>query len=126
MDNRQFIEMAKKECKISYSPYSKIKVGAALVSENGEIFEGCNIENASYGLSMCAERVVLFKAVSEGQKKFTKIAVASSSQAAPPCGACRQVLSEFSPEMEVVWEENGKIISKKLNELLPHSFGLKK
>ena len=126
MDNKDFIEMAKESYKTSYSPYSKIKVGAALVSENGEIFEGCNIENASYGLSMCAERVALFKAVSKGQKKFTKIAIASSSQAASPCGACRQALSEFSPEMEMVWEENGKIISKKLNELLPNSFKIKK
>lgn len=126
MDNKDFIEIAKESCKTSYSPYSKIKVGAALVSENGEIFEGCNIENASYGLSMCAERIALFKAVSKGQKKFIKIAVASSSQVASPCGACRQALSEFSPEMEVVWEENGKIISKKLNELLPNSFKIKK
>ncbi|MCK9554537.1 cytidine deaminase [bacterium] len=122
MENTEYIKKAKEISKNAYAPYSGVKVGAILISEDGKAFEGRNIENASFGLTVCAERVALFKAVSEGKRKFSKIIIASEGQDASPCGACRQVLSEFSPEMEVIWEAKGRIISKKLSELLPERF----
>jgi cytidine deaminase len=86
----------------SYSPYSKFKVGAALSTFTGKVFAGCNIENISYGLSICAERVALFKAVSEGHTKFHAIAISSSgSKPIFPCGACLQFLAEFSPRSDI-------------------------
>ena len=87
----------------AYAPYSKFKVGAALLAEDGRVFTGCNVENASYGLTNCAERTAVFKAVSEGATRFKAIAIAGGvGDVAMPCGACRQVLAEFSPEMEVL------------------------
>ncbi|MDD5645037.1 MAG: cytidine deaminase [bacterium] len=125
MKDEEYIKMAKKASEKAYAPYSGIKVGAVLVSENGKIFEGCNIENASFGLTVCAERVALLKAVSEGTKNFSKIAIVSGKQDAAPCGACRQTLAEFSPEMTVIWEKNGKVIFRTLRELLPEIFKIK-
>ncbi len=108
----------------SYSPYSGVKVGAALETEEGKIFSGCNIENVSYGLSNCAERTAIFKAVSEGFTRFRRIAIITEkSETSYPCGACRQVLAQFSPGMEVILaSERGKRRIFKLRELLPHSF----
>ncbi len=122
MDNRyaDLVKAAEEAMKNSYSPYSKIRVGAALLTKDGRVFTGCNVENASYGLSMCAERVAVFKAVSEGFRDFQAIAVASDSVNPSPCGACRQVLSEFSPDMDVIY--GGKV--HKLRELLPDGFRL--
>ncbi len=122
MENAEYIKTAKKISKNAYAPYSGVKVGAILISEDGKIFKGCNIENASFGLTVCAERVALFKALSEGKRKFSKIVIASEGQDASPCGACRQTLAEFSPEMEVIWEAKGRITSKRLSELLPERF----
>lgn len=102
----------------SYSPYSKFKVGAAVLTKGGKVYTGTNVENASYGLSMCAERVAIFKAVSEGCTEFEAMAIASSSGDASPCGACRQVMQEFSPNMKVIF--GGKEFS--LSELLPRPF----
>ena len=108
----------------AYAPYSKFKVGAALLAEDGKTYTGCNVENASYGLSMCAERVAVFKAVSEGQKSLKAIAL-SVSGSGSPCGACRQVLHEFNPSMLVyLADETGHIHHETtLNMLLPHAFG---
>lgn len=108
----------------SYSPYSKYSVGAALLTEEGEIIRGCNVENASYGLTLCAERSAVMSAVSKGKKKFSAIAVATKDGGFP-CGACRQVLNEFNPEMAVIIvNEKGEIVCKTtLETLLPSAFG---
>lgn len=119
---------AKKAMKQAYSPYSKVKVAAALELKNGQIVSGCNIENASYGGTVCAERVAIWKAISEGQKKFKRIFILSNMPIAfPPCGFCRQVLAEFcSPDMEVTYENlKGETHTYTLKELLPHSFSKK-
>ncbi len=106
------------------APYSKFKVGAALLGEDGKTYTGCNVENASYGLSMCAERVAVFKAVSEGQQSLKAIAL-SVSGSGSPCGACRQVLHEFNPSMLVyLADETGHIHHETtLNMIFPHPFG---
>ena len=110
----------------SYSPYSNFPVGAALLCEDGRIYQGCNIENASFGLTNCAERTALFKAVSEGAHEFTTIAIASKKAAPWPCGACRQVLNEFAPGIRVLvtWGD-GQVDEMMLSQLLPHGFGPK-
>jgi len=108
----------------SYSPYSRFAVGAALLTRDGRIVTGTNIENASYGLAVCAERVALWKAVSEGDREFVAIAIAAEpGSAASPCGACRQVLHEFAPGLWVTWRDaNGRIVGRKLDELLASPF----
>lgn len=112
----------------AYVPYSNFKVGAALRCDDGVIFSGCNVENASYGLSICAERTAIVKAVSDGQLKFTKIAVAGSNnnQFVPPCGACRQFLSEFNDDYSMtvyLYQPNGSnVVVTSVNELLPMNF----
>ncbi|MCP5536435.1 MAG: cytidine deaminase [Akkermansiaceae bacterium] len=108
----------------AYAPYSKFDVGAALLAENGAIFTGCNVENASYGLTICAERAAVFKAVSEGVRTFSAIAIAVPG-AASPCGACRQVLNEFNPAMKVYLADENGILSRQttLDVLLPDAFG---
>lgn len=111
----------------AYAPYSKFKVGAALLAKNGQVYLGCNVENASFGLTCCAERNAVFKAVSDGQREFKAIAIHSDSpEPTAPCGACRQVLSEFSPGMLVIMAgARGMVKSRKLKELLPNCFGPK-
>ncbi len=112
----------------SHSPYSRFPVGAALLTKGGRVYHGCNIENASFGLTCCAERTAVFKAVSEGEHAFVAIAVsARSGEGAPPCGACRQVLAEFSPDLWVYWrDQRGRILKKRLNALLPDQFEFRK
>lgn len=109
----------------AYAPYSHYRVGAALLTRSGRVFTGCNIENAAYGLTMCAERVALFKAVSEGERAFIALAVAADgAQPASPCGACRQALYEFAPELKVYLTGPGDTVtSLTLAELLPCAFG---
>lgn len=105
----------------AYSPYSKFKVGAAIRTKEGKIFTGCNIENVSYGLSMCAERVALFKAVSEGYRVFDSLAISSSgSIPALPCGACRQVLIEYSTHIHIYLDNQDSY--HKLSDLMPNPF----
>jgi cytidine deaminase len=105
----------------AYSPYSKFKVGAAILTKSGKIFTGCNIENVSYSMTICAERVAVFKAISEGHTDFEAIAIsASSNESIYPCGACRQVLAEFNPKIEVFVNHDEK--SYPLYDLLPKSF----
>lgn len=105
----------------AYSPYSKFKVGAAIITKQGKIFTGCNVENLSYGLTICAERVAVFKAVSEGYTDFEAIAISSSSgKPTFPCGACRQVLAEFNNKMKVYLVNDDNTYN--LSDLLPYSF----
>lgn len=108
----------------AYAPYSKYHVGAALLSESGEIYEGVNVENAAYPSSMCAERTAVFQAVTTGERKFTAIAVASSNGGSP-CGACRQVLSEFGTDLLVIVvdDQGNVLLESELSNLLPESFG---
>jgi cytidine deaminase (EC 3.5.4.5) len=123
--DEELIQVAFRALKNSYSPYSKFRVGAALLTSSGVVFYGTNVENASYGLSMCAERVAVFKAVSEGHTSFVRMAVVSETvNPVYPCGACRQVLYEFSPGIELVFlGKGGETVVRKLNELLPAAFG---
>ena len=122
----KLINEAKAVMKFSYSPYSKFGVGAALLTESEEIFVGCNVENSSFGATICAERVAVTSAVAKGHQKFKAIAVISSSeQLCTPCGICRQVISEFSLEIPVICcKANGEYEIFHLNELLKHSFKL--
>ena len=110
---------------LAYSPYSKIQVGAALLAEDGEVYTGCNVENASFGLTICAERVAIGKALSMGQRSFTTIVIASSlDDPMMPCGACRQVLREFSRDLDVIVQgAKGPRVRTRLSKLLPQAFG---
>ena len=127
---KELIEKAFEARKMSYSPYSGFSVGAALECADGEVFTGCNIENAAYGPSNCAERTAVFKAVSEGKKEFVRIAIVGGhegeSVAPTPCGVCRQVLSEFcDPSFEVVMAKSiDEYEVVKLGDLLPRGFAL--
>ena len=124
MTDRELINMAFTALKQAYAPYSGFTVGAAIECEDGSVFLGCNIENAAYGDTVCAERVAVYKAISEGRRKFRRIAVAANiGSYCMPCGSCRQVLSEFSPEMEILCaREDGRYVSYLLSELLPKRF----
>jgi cytidine deaminase len=108
----------------AFAPYSKFKVGAALETESGEVSTGCNVEGASYGLTICAERVALVKAISEGLSGFRRIAiVADTPKLTPPCGACRQMLWEHAPDAEVILANlTGDTMHYTMRELLPHGF----
>lgn len=108
----------------AHAPFSNFKVGAALEDDQGRIFTGCNVENATYGLTICAERVALFKAISEGARSFKRIAVAADSEVlTPPCGACRQILWEFCGDVEIILTNlSGKNETLKLKDLFPRPF----
>ena len=108
----------------AYAPYSRFLVGAAIEAEDGRVFTGCNVENASYGLTNCAERVALGAAISAGARRFKRIVVATDANPpSPPCGACRQMLSEFGKELQVDSVSPKATRSWRLSELLPVSFG---
>jgi len=111
----------------AYAPYSRFPVGAALLARDGTVIHGCNVENASYGLTVCAERNAMFQAVSRGLEDVIAIAVtAREGRGAPPCGSCRQVLHEFGPRMRVIWRDaRGRLRERRLNELLPDAFVLR-
>jgi len=108
----------------AYAPYSTFEVGAALLTKSGEVFSGCNVENASYRLTLCAERVAIAKAVSEGITRFSALAI-SSHGAAFPCGACRQFINEFNPNLPIIiGDDSGHLIQETtLDTLLPNAFG---
>jgi cytidine deaminase len=108
----------------AHTPFSKFKVGAAVEDSTGHIHTGCNIENATYGLTLCAERVAIFKAISEGAKGFTRVAVVADTDVlTPPCGACRQILWEFCGDIEIMLVNlNGKSEMLRLGELFPRPF----
>ena len=124
MTDRELVDLAKKAMENAYVPYSNFKVGAALLDKNGDVHLGCNIENAAYGATNCAERTALFSAVAKGIKEFEKIAVvASSGDYASPCGICRQVLFEFMPDGKVILDSDEKGMKVfKARELLPFGF----
>ena len=150
MDNEELIEIAKKARENAYAPYSNFKVGAALLTRSENVYKGCNVENASYGLTVCAERVAIFNAVSNGEKEFIKMAIVKGSNKEnekeiseeniqeiekkdmqesedflTPCGACMQVMSEFNPDLELILlDTTGKIITISLKELFPKPFQL--
>ncbi len=126
MDNARLIELAQEAAKKAYAPYSDFKVGAALLCKSGNVYTGCNVENSSYGASNCAERTAVFKAVSEGERDFVKIAIVSEKGGLTfPCGICRQVLSEFMPNGSIVlYSDEQGIKEFALNELLPYAFKL--
>ncbi|MEG2709259.1 MAG: cytidine deaminase [Vagococcus sp.] len=122
---QEWINTAVEAMEKAYVPYSKFPVGAALITESGEVFQGCNIENASFGLTNCAERTAFFKAVSEGNMSFSHLVVAGETEdPISPCGACRQVMVEFcSPDMPVsLVNTKGDIKETTVSELLPYSF----
>ena len=122
--DEELIQNAREALKHAYIPYSHYGVGACILSTDGRIFTGCNVENASYGLTICAERNAATTAVASDALTFEKIAIVSNASMPWPCGACRQFLNEFSPAMEVIVQGgNGHTERAKLNELLPNSFG---
>jgi len=119
----KLIEEAIKAKKNAYAPYSNFRVGAALIDVDDKIYTGCNIENISFGATCCAERVAIFKAVSQGQKTFKAIAVVSDSKNFTfPCGICRQVMVEFGVQKIIVGNANGQFKEYSLEELMPYAF----
>ncbi|MEO6588850.1 MAG: cytidine deaminase [Pyrinomonadaceae bacterium] len=120
-------ETAKKAREKAHAPFSNFKVGAAVRTKSGKIFTGCNIENASYGLTMCAERVAVFKAISEGESEFEEIAVvADTDELTPPCGPCRQIIWEFCGDSPVTMASlKGEAETMQMSELLPRAFDIK-
>ena len=128
MTDRQLADLAYSMLPRAYVPYSKFPVGAALLCADGSVFTGCNVENAAYGSTICAERTALVKAVSEGHRDdFVALAIAgTSTDYCWPCGACRQMYYEFAPDLELlVGRGDGEYVKLKLADLLPHGFGPK-
>jgi cytidine deaminase len=125
-NKNRLVQAAARARQGSVSPYSKFKVGAALLTKAGEIIGGANVESASYGLTCCAERIALFKALTDGKKNFTAIAVVARCNGGPmPCGACRQLLAEYAPDARVFVADSrapGKIREFTVRELLPAAF----
>lgn len=128
MENKELVRLAGEARKYSYSPYSGYSVGAALLCTDGTVYLGCNIENAAFSPTNCAERTAFFKAVSEGKRDFAKIAVVGGKADepdgfSPPCGVCRQVMAEFcSKDFKILLLLEGKIIEKSLSDILPLGF----
>lgn len=125
-DENELVQVATDAMENAYAPYSEFSVGAAVRTKDGQIYKGCNIENASYGLTLCAERTAIFKAVSEGSEEITDIAIVLDvdSGVGTPCGACRQVMNEFNAGMNVIMATtNGSLQKVSLEDLLPYSFG---
>jgi cytidine deaminase len=118
------IEAALRARENAHAPFSNFRVGAAVQDETGNIYTGCNVENATYGLTICAERVAIFKAISEGAKRFTRVVVAADTDnLTPPCGACRQILWEFCGDVEIVLANpRGKTETLRLGALFPRAF----
>ena len=121
MNPEDLMEKAKNAMKLAYVPYSNFKVGAAVLAKSGKVYVGCNIENASYGLSICAERVAIFKAISE-REDISAVAVASESGNSQPCGPCRQVILEFNPNANVYFLKNDELVTTTASQLLPEPF----
>jgi cytidine deaminase len=118
------VEAALRVRENAHAPFSKFKVGAAIEDESGRVFTGCNVENATYGLTVCAERVAVFKAISEGARRFRRVVVAADTEAlTPPCGACRQILWEFCGDVEVTLVNlHGKTEKFQMKDLFPRPF----
>lgn len=126
IDYKLLMDNAKEAAQNSYSPFSRFAVGAAVITSGGKIYKGCNVENSSFGLTNCAERTAIFKAVSEGEREILAVAIYSpNSDSCYPCGACRQVLFEFQTdeyEIDVVTENLGSLEIQKLSFFLPYGF----
>jgi len=125
IDFKYLMDVAKDASKYSYSPFSRFAVGAAVLASSGKVYHGCNVENSSFGLTICAERTAIFKAISEGEKEIFAVAIYSpNADSCYPCGACRQVLYEFQGdnEIDVVTENLGELEIKKLSYFLPCGF----
>jgi cytidine deaminase len=120
----ELYEIARSAAEFAYAPYSNFAVGAALRATDGRVFAGVNVENASYGLTICAERSALVAAVASGAREFDAIAVHGGASSVPPCGSCRQVLAEFAPELRVIWRRDGAPVVSSLADLLPERFRL--
>ncbi len=125
MDITELYALAKKVRENAYAPYSGFKVGAALFSESGKIYVGCNVENASYGLTICAERAAIYNAISRGERAFKAIVIcADETNPVPPCGACLQVMAEFGDFDVFSFNLEGKFLQMRLSDLLPYTFRL--
>jgi len=125
MDYNLLMDKAKEASKNSYSKYSKFAVGACVLTGSGKMYSGCNVENSSYGLTICAERCAIFKAISEGEKEIKAVAIYSPNQDnCSPCGACRQVIYEFTPKegAVVITEKNNELVINSITDLLPEGF----
>lgn len=123
---RELYDIAAGAAENAYAPFSGFKVGAALLTENGQVYTGVNIENSSYGATICAERTAFVKAISEGERSFSAIAVSSEPEEAIPCGICRQFMYEFAPDIKIITGKNRDNLKiRTLNELLPVGFRLK-
>lgn len=124
MDAKELMKIARKARQNAYAPYSHFAVGAALLAESGKVYTGCNIENASYGLTCCAERNAIFSAVGAGERRFKMLAVAADSpEPVAPCGACRQVIAEFGIPLVVMGNLKAETKTMTAEELLPYGFG---
>ena len=128
MHSKELVKLAREGMQHAYVPYSGFKVGAAVLASSGKVYTGCNVENASYGLTVCAERVAIFQAISAGEKNLEAIAVISSGkERITPCGACRQVMAEFNPNLQLILADGqGEYQEYTLQELLPEMFSLDK
>ena len=123
-DHQSLIESAKRARQLSIAPFSQFHVGAAIETDSGKVFTGCNVESASYGLTVCAERVAIWKALSEGERNFTNLAVAADTETlTPPCGTCRQIIWEFAKSAEIVLVNlRGEHETLHMKDLLPRAF----
>lgn len=127
MTDLDLLKIAQEARGHAYAPYSGFRVGAVLVDIDGQVFTGCNVENASFGLTICAERVAVSKAISEGSYQFSRLLITGGEEVITPCGACRQVLAEFAPNLIVICaSDSGMMIQYQLKELLPQSFALQR
>ena len=125
IDYKLLMDKAKEASKMSYSPFSKFAVGAGVLAGSGKIYSGCNIENSSFGMTICAERCAIFKAISEGEKEILAVAIYSpNADDCYPCGACRQVMYEFQGENEIsiITESKGNPVIRKMKDFLPYGF----
>ena len=127
MDYKDLYKVADAVKKNAYAPFSNFRLGAALLTESGKVYTGVNVENSSFGGTICAERTAFLKAISEGERRFKAIAVASSGGEAVPCGICRQFMYEFGPELDVITGKNEDSLRvQTLRQLLPEGFRLEK
>ena len=125
IDYKLLMDTAKEASKKSYSPFSKFAVGAGVLTSSGKVYGGCNIENSSFGMTICAERCAIFKAVSDGEQEILAVAIYSPNEDdCYPCGACRQVMYEFQgeKEIEIITEEKGELNIKEMSDFLPYGF----
>ncbi|CAN5491287.1 cytidine deaminase [soil metagenome] len=127
VSDEELIKAATEVRENAYAPFSNFRVGSALETEDGEIISGCNVESASYGLTVCAERVAVWKAISQGQRKIKRIAVVADTEAlTPPCGVCRQIIWEFGGDIPVVMANlHGNVETVQMKDLLPRAFDTK-